>query len=272
MATDDGGGDAGLHADPGDLSVAARSGDRELEAVEDQTSHLLPLVGDHNVRDLGGYPCADGGVTAWGRIFRGDAMAWLDEAGLERLLATGLSTVVDIRSAAELDRQPPRLADRPGIAWHHVPLYDRLAPLHEMQAEPGFSMARRYIAGLDSCGAAFAEVLELIAGAEGPVLFNCTAGKDRTGLVAAMILLLSQVGTDDVLRDYARTETEGAALLKRLRTVVGSVRGGVLSARPDMLAPALSHLDAVHGGVRNYLVAAGMRESAVDRLAARLRE
>ncbi|WP_167591750.1 tyrosine-protein phosphatase [Jiella endophytica] len=238
-------------------------------------TRLLPLGGVHNIRDLGGYAVASGGTTAFGRVFRGCGQHGLDAAGLEALAATGLGLVIDLRTEDELGRDPARLLGRTGIDYRHIPLFARLQPLAAMAAGRSFSMADRYVAAFETCGPAFASVFRAIAKSKAPLLVHCTAGKDRTGLVAALVLGAAGVSETDILADYALTETAGAALLKRLREshdpTGRAAANQVYAAKVEMLSPALNLLRERWGGAEGYLADCGLAPGEIRRVADLLR-
>lgn len=221
----------------------------------------IPLKGAHNVRDLGGYPTAAGGTVPWRTFLRADALHQLGPEDIDTLLDLGLKTVIDLRSDAELARQPSTLAGHPAIKYHHISLFDGLAPADQMMsAHEGFDLSTRYIAAIDACRPALMRVANAIAHAEeGAILFNCTAGKDRTGIVAAMLLSLAGVAPDDIAADYALTASLAAALMTTLRD--NAMARGLdqaqatllLSAEPAAMQAFLRHVDTAHGGFQRYL-------------------
>ncbi|MFN3643251.1 MAG: tyrosine-protein phosphatase [Gemmobacter sp.] len=239
---------------------------------------FLPLPGVHNIRDLGGLPRAGGGATAHRRVMRGCAMRGLAPAGRAALIEAGLGTVIDLRAAAERAEAPSPFAGTAGIEDIHLPLFEDLAPLVQMMAgDAAFTLDRRYGAALDAAAPRFAAAIAAVADAgPGIVLFHCTAGKDRTGLIAALLLVLAGVPRDAIAADYARTATDGAALIDSLRVralAAGAdpqMLGVMLSSPAEAMAATLDHLDAGHGGARGYLAAAGLDGAAMDRAAQRL--
>jgi protein-tyrosine phosphatase len=241
------------------------------------TDVALTLDGVHNIRDLGGLPMDRGGQTAAGRVLRGCAMTGLTAQGRAALLARGLATVIDLRSPAETAAAPVPFAGMPEVTVVQVPLFADLAPVSAMAADPGFRLEHRYTAALETAAPRFAAVFAGIAGAApGALIFHCTAGKDRTGLIAALLLRLAGVPAAAVITDYARTATDGAALIATLRARALD-RGEaperletVLSSPPSAMEQTLAALESRHGGARAYLVAAGLDAGTLDRAAARL--
>lgn len=237
------------------------------------------LSGVHNIRDLGGHPLTGGGHTREGAFLRGDAMRGLDTDGLRAILDAGLRTIVDLRSHAEVAEAPNPLAGHDDVIYHHLPLYDGLATIDAMaMGHPdGFDMGLRYRASLSECGPAFASALRLLAGAEdGTTLFHCTAGKDRTGLIAALLLGHAGVGRDALVADYARTATFGAGLIDVLRARARD-RGSdpahserVLGSKPETMEATWDWFIDTHGSATEYMRWIGLGDGELEALRARL--
>lgn len=235
-------------------------------------------AGNHNVRDLGGLPRTAGGTTASGRVLRACAMQDIGAGGRNALVAAGLRTVIDLRSDAERGAAPPAFGDTPGITTLFHPVFADLAPIfHMIDAEPGFRMQDRYIRALDRAAPRFAAVIAAIAEAEpGLVIFHCTAGKDRTGIIAALLLEVAGVSRAAIVADYARTARDGASLLETLRQnalAAGHSSDTVektLACPPEAMEATLGMLDQRHGGPRAYLQGAGLDDGVLQRAATRL--
>ncbi len=235
----------------------------------------LPVPGTFNIRDLGGY-AAGPFETRWRRILRADGLHHLDEAGIAVLTDEGVTTVIDLRHGHELESQPNPFHAHPAVAYHNVSLFERLAP-GDMAA--GDVLLDLYIQALTTRHDAISQVLTLIAEApEGVVLFHCTAGKDRTGLVAALLLALAGVATATILDDYALTKPMIAPLLDRL-IAEAEERGADLAAlrpllacEPQTMAATIAHILDNHGSVEAYLLAIGLSDATIARLKTRLLE
>jgi protein-tyrosine phosphatase len=194
------------------------------------------------------------------------------------MVAFGVTTVIDLRTKAELAGAPadprfPRLgaavaASRAaGVTYLHHPLVD------EVKGKVATGVGR-YIEIVDTRQAAFGEVFNAIAEAPGPVLFHCFAGKDRTGLVAAMLLELAGVEREHIAADYCETDIQ---LAKQYEIWLREAAPDRLDEiRADLCCPAdrilgvLDHVDRSWGGVAAYLEAGGVSASHLDRLSSRL--
>jgi len=241
---------------------------------------LIALEGAHNVRDLGGYDTAEGAATRWRSILRGDALHRLSEGDIEALLGHGLATVIDLRNDRETATEANPFASRSEVRYHNTSLFSALAPI-EMMAETAvrFDMGERYCRAIDECQPAIAEVLTAIAQApEGIVLFHCSAGKDRTGLISALLLANAGVAEATIVEDYALTETISGPLLARLRErAIGRGTSSalvelMLASKPESMRMALAHISQNYGDVPRYLAHIGLTASAIGELKARLRQ
>lgn len=239
---------------------------------------LIALDGASNVRDLGGYPTSTGGLTRWRSILRGDALHALSTADIEVLVDHGLTTVIDLRNPHEIAQQPNPFMDHERVRYTNIPLFSALGPVEMIAGQlANFDMGERYCEALDNCQPAIAEVLTAIArAAEGIVLFHCTAGKDRTGIIAA--LMLANAGVDEavIVDDYALTGSISGRLLADLR-VRAIARGMpvdrvdlVLASAPHSMAHTLEHLAGRYGGIGAYLAGIGLSQQEITSLERRL--
>ncbi|SEQ14411.1 protein-tyrosine phosphatase [Devosia sp. YR412] len=238
------------------------------------TQRHWPLPDTHNIRDLGGYARATGGTTQWNRILRGEALHYLRDESVAQLTDQHLALVIDLRGPHETTVTPHPFIDHPTVAYRNIVLFNALAPI--AMAEAPFDMSKRYCDALDTCGPQLAEVLRAIITAQpGIVLFHCTAGKDRTGVIAALLLALAGASRADIVADYALTaEAEGLIGQLRQRAIAA---GGqpehidrVLASDAGTMEIMLDHLDAAHGGINAYLASIGLTPSEVTQLTDRL--
>lgn len=238
----------------------------------------IRLDGAFNVRDLGGYALPGGGATRWRSVLRADGLQHLTAGDVGTLLDLGLATVVDLRSDLELERHPSVLAGHRAIDYRHIPLFDSLAPVDTLlSSQPSYSLAERYVSAAEVCAPALARIAATIAEARsGLVLFNCTAGKDRTGIVAAMMLGLAGVSDDDIAQDYALTASTAGALMDRLREAARqrglseAAAAILLSSEAATMRAFLGHVADRHGGFASYLSRAGVADRHLDLLVERL--
>jgi protein-tyrosine phosphatase len=250
-----------------------------MDTTEHERRILLQNV--HNFRDLGGYPTEDGRTTRWRVLFRADALHRLDADELDQLRPLGIRTVIDLRSPAELALGRFPVEDHP-VSFHHLPVVDAAAAPEDLAAAAGSEgyLLDRYVEMLARGRERISEAVAVLA-ADGslPAVFHCTGGKDRTGILAGLVLSSLGVPDDVVVADYALT---GEAM-DRLRAwyaehepaiaqAMDSYPPAVLGAEPGTMAGLLAHLREVYGSPRGYLLDAGVPEADLTRLEARLLE
>lgn len=242
-------------------------------------SRHIPLQGSFNLRDLGGYSTAKG-QTAWRRYWRADSLHRLRPDALATLIELGCRTVIDLRYDTEIATRPNPLATgQRSVSYHNVSLFEGLDPTLPGMADTKDVLLVLYCLALDTHGRQFVRVLRLMADAPGGVLFHCTAGKDRTGMIAAFLLLLAGVSRREIVADYALTGEYAPAMFAALRAeqvADDSLKSIIAPSSPLLLSEAgtmaafLEHLDQVHGGAETYLLAQGLRAEEIARLRARL--
>ncbi len=234
---------------------------------------LLSFPALLNARDLGGYPTVDGGQTRWRSLLRSDDLAQLTSDGVRALSDFGVRTVIDLRWAEEIELNPSPIARyAPRIRYVHVSLLaDTPARWRELSQACEKEMWKCVV--LEQARSELKDVLKVIAAAAaGPLLFHCVAGKDRTGIIAALVLTLADVKPEAIARDYAEsTQRLGNAYLQRYKDadpqdVLENVR-----CPEEGVHNMLAHLKK-RGGIREYLKDIGLNEMEIARLRARLRD
>lgn len=240
------------------------------KAPEEPTRHL-DWPDCQNTRDLGGLPLG-GGVTRSGVVIRSDHVGLLNPSGREALQAYGVTTVIDLRSDGEIARSPSPFAAGVGATYVHRALIDdgNMNNIGDSK-----DMLERYLHILNTRPQAFAEVFTALAHAHGGVLFHCFAGKDRTGLVAAMLLALTGVSPEDIADDYGETDVQLARQyeiwISEAEPAKRESFRNELRCPPERILGVLDHLQRGWGGVAGYLEASGMPPAAIDLVSARLR-
>jgi protein-tyrosine phosphatase len=235
-----------------------------------------------NVRDLGGHPTEDGHTTRFGAVVRADAPRRLTDAGWQALTDYGVRTFVDLRISSEHALDPPRELPVDVVRVPVLPEYDHAdwVEFRKLRKEaPTWEDAVRllYVEWLARYPRSFAQAVEAVAdAAEGVVLIHCEEGKDRTGLLAALLLRLAGVAAPEVVEDYAQSERSIRARLDDyLAGVPEEMRErrlqGLRTPAAAMLG-VLQELERRHGDVRDYLLSGGADPGALERARARLRD
>ena len=241
----------------------------------------LDLEGAHNVRDLGGYETVDGRRTRWKTFLRSDGMHRLTAADQEKLLRYGVRTVIDLRRTEEVRSQPNVFADSDSVAYLRRNLTgddwtsnasDSIPDLDQAQR-----MARNYVRSLDTRQASYREVLATLASPGVlPAIFHCTAGKDRTGRIAALLLANAGVDEETIVEDYALSAryrfqaylADPSNQPDVPRDVETRQEYQDIVSSPQTMRLVLKHLNDRYGGVPGYLRAIGLTDDQIESLRA----
>jgi len=239
----------------------------------------VDVDGLHNVRDLGGVPVADG-VTARGVVLRGETVVHLSDCGAEQLRALGVRHVLDLREPdeRELDGYGPlgHAFDRSDMLHEAVPV----AGAHIDQDPVGrehdpIVLADRYVAYLDAGSFRLAEALARAAWSTSTLYVHCAVGKDRTGVVAALLLALAGADDDAIVDDYLMTGERMRPVIERLaeRPAYAHLREVDWAAQAPSEGAMRLFLDHVRrrGGARSWMLHHGTDSETLDLLVARLR-
>ena len=235
-----------------------------------------------NVRDLGGHPTEDGTETRFGAVVRADSVRTLSDLGWRALVDYGIATIVDLRFQSELDADPP--ATLPVVVVH-LPLFPEpgsadwtaIDGAAEAQTDRVAAVRAVYLEVLERRSRAFAAAVGAVAEAPpGGVVVHCAAGKDRTGLVSALLLRLAGVSVAEIAGDYAESERNLAPLwqawIEEGEDEPERERRRQLTATPAaVMAGVIEELERRYGDVRAYLHAVGAADDLLDRVVTRLR-
>lgn len=187
------------------------------------TEATLVLSPPANLRDLAGM-AIDGGVLQPGLAIRSDDLSTITEEDAEPLVAGGLTSVIDLRTPAEVAATGRGvLADRP-VAYHHLPLMNSIGQSASPRT-PGIGMnhhemGEMYLRMVESAAPQLATALSIIALSPGTTAFHCAGGRDRTGVVAAMLLLALGASDEDIVADYTVTGSNQVGIMERTAPVM----------------------------------------------------
>lgn len=245
--------------------------------------------GAFNFRDLGGYGASTGLRTKWGQVFRSDGLANLTERGQNQFRHMGVSQVIDLRTLDEVKASPDKFPDGMPVQYEHLPVrHGEFNFLHAMKrlksGDAGWLseayMVNGYVNSLVAHGKTWGEAFEKMALSDGgPVLFHCTGGKDRTGTLAALLLLSLKVPPETVIEDHQLSNDYIEEMLPFVFERVKSYGLDPEQVRPYFTAPlkgiqaVISHIEETFGHVDAYLVDyCGVKPSSLTRLKERLLE
>ena len=243
----------------------------------------LDLDGAYNVRELGGYSTKDGLETRWKTFLRADSLHRLTKASQTDLLDYGIKTVIDLRESVELREQPNVFQCSPSISYYHRPLrgnnpykkwwlfWNEPVDEHYQQLDsedPSDRSARGIIGALENLKTEIYSVFTLLAEPSlRPVVFHCAAGKDRTGIVAALLLGIAGASSETIASDYSLS---AQYLWEQASSTVPGASGQENYRRefcpPEAMLKGICHLKERYGGVENYLLDIGINYNRITSL------
>ncbi|UYO96945.1 tyrosine-protein phosphatase [Microbacterium sp. M28] len=243
------------------------------------TTIELTLSAPVNLRDLGGIPI-DGGVLREGVAIRTDDLAYVTAEVASDLVAGGLTAIIDLRSPLEVEVTGRGPLGAYPIAYHHLPLIADVSRSHDGEDFTHEGMGRMYLRMVEHAAPQLVVALNIIAYTPGAAAFHCAAGRDRTGVLAAMLLLALGAGDDDIVEDYSRTGENMVAIMTRTAPVMGhmwkalghdvdAVKASSSLLEGSMAVSMRALLTALrerHGDALAPLRAAGLSDDTVARL------
>lgn len=255
-------------------------------------THPVPLVGTSNTREVGGFPAVDGRTIASGRLFRGEVLGlsgsraqsiWNPEHA-EHYMALGLRTVIDLRSENEVADVPSAWAMETGATLVHIAFaegvegsatdFTRMLREGKITRFEPHDLGAWYQGALDRRADVFGVAVRILADSNNyPVLVHCQVGKDRTGLLIAMVLETLGVPREHVIADYTLTGVLRTGAAERYAEMVQELGLQLDDIRAFWQTPgvamqlALEHLDERYGSPEDYLkTAGGVSQTEIDAL------
>ena len=244
-------------------------------AYEQRAGHRhLDFAGIHNFRDLGGYPTEDGRRVKWGVLYRSGTLHGASDADLEYLQQLGLHTLVDFRSSAEKEAEPDHLPEQHDFSVVEIPTLDggENSEAHEIMDRvesgdfSGFDPQEFMLEANRDFASSFTpqyrEFLQIVTAAEGrPVLWHYSAGKDRAGFAAAILLRILGVPEDVVVQDYALSKQYSLAARRNQLLLLRVFKGKeaadkltvILGVEPEWLEAGFAEVDVQYGSFENYV-------------------
>lgn len=230
---------------------------------------IVPIEGGLNFRDLGGYQTASGETVRFGRLFRSGTLTNLTDDGVSQLAELGVATIFDLRSDDEIAKAPDRIPD--GVSYQHRPVRDpsrvsRLKAIwtvltkRDRLEEALLEVYTRVM--IDANAHVIGEIMRHVATSDQPTVIHCTAGKDRTGITSALLLLTLGVPRETVLADYAVSSRYAEQIGSQIKSDIEQLRRfglkdahiqPLLYANPDMLEKALKHIEVNYDSVMAYV-------------------
>ena len=245
------------------------------------TQHLTPsrhldVDGAYNIRDLGGYPTADGRKTRWRTFLRADSLHRLPRASQQALVDYGLRNVIDLRRNIELEKRPNVFAESADVEYRHCNMageepLDNSAEDTIQSGVPADRIFSSYRTMLDSRQSAVRDILSSLAEQESrTAMYHCAGGKDRTGIVSALLLGLAEASHQNIADDYgltaryliARPWEENGAPGVRPETYTWLDYQSEFCP-PEAMLRVLDHLDSRYGGIEGYVRTVGLAKAQI---------
>lgn len=230
----------------------------------------LRLQHAFNVRDLGGYEASGGSYTRWNVLYRADSLSGLDDREWDILKTAGIRTVIDLRSKSEAQEQPEQVPEP--IQYYHRPLQEEQISMGDIEASAlaAFtqSLEEGYRLMVKNNGSLIVAALRtLIEGlSQGAVLFHCTAGKDRTGTLAALLLTCLGVSEEDITADYQISYTLNRRGINRMMEDMPGMEHmfPMLKSDPDTMTGLLEYIRELD--LNDYLLRNGLTADELEQL------
>ena len=220
----------------------------------------IVLEGAHNVRDIGGYKAENGKITRWKKFIRSDGLESLTKSDISKLLDYGLCIDIDLRSDMEYEAWVDVLQYCNEVDYYQIQL------LKDLKITFG-SLGGIYVDASDSCKKAFYKVFRLMAdNPEKTILFHCAAGKDRTGMTAALLLMLAGVSKEDIILDYTVTRENLHSVLDRFSRENDENLKDYLGSEREYIEKFVDHIEKKYGGAEAYMSKIGLKESEIRSL------
>lgn len=233
----------------------------------------IDIEGMVNVRDLGGFRTRTGQTTRHGVFVRGDAPYRISDRSRQQIIDRGLQTVIDMRYAHELAQRPNRFAGHPQVDFKHIPLYvetSYMGMIRQFRDLGGW-----YGTILDQGGVPIQTILGILAHAPATTLIHCFIGKDRTGIMTALLLNLVGVSDADIIDDYIQSQQN----LQAISADIQSVRPffvpkaqfeNLIAAKHEYIDALLAHLATNYTDAAGYMQSIGVADEDVAAIRAKL--
>ncbi len=225
---------------------------------------IIPFVRTMNTRDLGGYPTKQGALTKFSRFIRSDALNHLTPKEVDMLHQLGVATSIDLRTERVADKYRSSLRDDPRFVYVRIPIVEGTeAPLDEEK------VPELYMAMLDH-HETFRDIMKTIAAAPGSVIYNCSAGKDRTGMVTFLLLELAGVTREAITDDYAISSKLIEARIAEIRTFDPSFPTFLGYSKRWYIEKLFNLFDAKYGNIDAYMATIGVTADECARIRSKL--
>ncbi|MCD7893046.1 MAG: tyrosine-protein phosphatase [Erysipelotrichaceae bacterium] len=222
----------------------------------------------HNTRDIGGYETQDGYYTKSHKYIRGAAPTYCTKDDIQKLKDYGVKVVIDLRSDFEKECQPNPFKNDQDVDFYELNLYDSSsAVLVPDEVKTYRNLGGVYIYMLEAFKDKFKELFDIFIKYpyEG-ILFHCSAGKDRTGITAALLLDLAGCHEYDIVKDYSESYENNVDINENLAEIMDEDSRRFLNSAPSYMMELLAYLRDHYGSAKEYLIAVGIKEEEIIEL------
>lgn len=232
----------------------------------------LPFAGGLNIRELGGYVNEEGIPLKTHKLLRGDDLSNLTEDGMKQLQEYGVQICIDLRRYEEKKELDPFYKSNT-LVYHSIPINGEV----NMQSAPGDLLYDLYICFLEKHREKLLRELRIIAAEESGIIFHCTAGKDRTGVTAMLILSICGVAKEQIIADYEPSEKNIAKQVEKQKQQleeagIKGVREELFESKADTMRRTLEYLAEKYDGPVNYLRKIGLTELEIEQIRKKMLE
>ncbi len=230
--------------------------------IEDQE---ISLEGAFNVRDIGGYPTFQGEMTRRNMFYRADSLSNLSYQDIAVLKELGITLQIDLRSSYEVLKSPSKLQGVVGIKYINISLFDNI---HSSDLEDfPESLSQLYCDMLDNYKDRFKDIIQFMLNHQGGCVFNCTAGKDRTGVVAMLILSLVGVIEEVILQDYSISESRIIPMIHLQKAKWNQKEqpfpAYIFASKIEEMETTMAYIKDKYKTTKNYLKDCGLTETEI---------
>lgn len=235
----------------------------------------LPLEQAYNVRELGGYPVAGGGQTAYHRFLRADDISTLTDKDVAFLLSYGVRMVIDLRSPGEAEQSPDRLRGLDQVEYVQIPFLGKnVADVTQINAsDVELGLDALYVSMLKNQELT-KEIFEAIEQApEGCILFHCSAGKDRTGVLAMLLMSLAGADRQDCMTNYAQSFinlTRNPQIPRLSKIPEYAKYEALMFSLPETIGSCYDFIMEQYGSTQRYLADCGLSGETLEKVKRRL--
>ncbi|MGK7953396.1 MAG: tyrosine-protein phosphatase [Xenococcaceae cyanobacterium] len=228
----------------------------------------LQLSGCFNLRELGGYVTTEGKSISWRTVLRGDSLHKLASESQQAIMEYGVKTILDLRTPSEVNKELYPLSKSPEINYVNIPL---LEAKNFPQLRAKKTLLEHNCFMLEERSPQIKQILKAIANNQAAVVIHCAGGKERTGIIIALLLAIANVPEVTIAEDYALSEKYVTPLYKKIQQQ--AIKEGfdrLLLSPPQIMLDTLSYLNKHYGGINGYLQAIDLDNVTIKRLKTRL--